>query len=464
VEHVCIQADYVVVSPTQILRPGFVIVRHGRIAQVGAGLRQADVRLGPVALLPGLINSHTHLEFSCLDQPFPAGENFPSWISSVLAWRRQMEGKLDEAQWLESRRAAWMAGRDECWRNGTCLIADIVTPPWSSDWLRYSSDVERSELRPDAVTSTAVAAHLLEHLAAVRCPRVIPFPEVLGHDRQRFETLLSWAEGVATADRQQAGNCETWPNGWPSSQGFGISPHAPYSLRWNADSRLALRAAIQRSPLAAMHVAESPAELAWVESGTGAFSAFFERLGIETTTERLQFRDAIELLELAPRGLLVHGYYLPPQWIARSAQSGRLAWVYCPRTCQHFGHKPLDLDFIAAQGIPVIIGSDSRASNPDLSIWRELCALRSLHPRISAEQALAMATTTAAQGLGVSEDYGSLETGKLAFINVQPVSGSIPAQSLLEQLLPAQHLGTSTTSAAAPVPLSKFLAGGNGIL
>ncbi len=83
-----IQADVVLVSSMRALMPGQVVIRCGRIVEVTGNVDETpDVSIENGVLLPGLVNPHTHLEFSDLAKPLPAGKHFPDWIQNVLAER-----------------------------------------------------------------------------------------------------------------------------------------------------------------------------------------------------------------------------------------------------------------------------------------------------------------------------------------------------------------------------------------
>src|SRR6476469_6468934 len=95
-----------------------VVVEGGRIAAIEpAGSRPVDLDLGNVAVLPGLVNAHTHLDLSGMRGLAPPVLPMPEWLGRVVGHRRgrsaqQIAADID-------------AGLAECLRFGTTLVGDI---------------------------------------------------------------------------------------------------------------------------------------------------------------------------------------------------------------------------------------------------------------------------------------------------------------------------------------------------
>ena len=109
--------------------------------------------------------------------------------------------------------------------------------------------------------------------------------------------------------------------------------------------------------------------------------------------------------------------------------------VYCPRTHAYFGHAAYPLAKMLAAGVNVVLGTDSRASNPDLNFLEEMRYVAEHHPQISPERIVPMATIHAAQALGLDARVGTLETGKRADLAVVALGSESadPYQTLFDK-------------------------------
>ncbi len=110
-------------------RDGVVTIAGDRIVAVGENLSgKPAVDLGDVAILPGLVNPHTHLEFSHLAAPLgQAGMPLPDWITEVVRWKRAAADGLAAPARTATCRHARMTGLHECLTHGVTTVGDIVT-------------------------------------------------------------------------------------------------------------------------------------------------------------------------------------------------------------------------------------------------------------------------------------------------------------------------------------------------
>ncbi len=424
-----LQAKFVLASPEMLFSPGQIVIAEGRILEVTDECNaNVDIDLQDALILPGLINSHTHLEFSELSQPIPAGATFPDWIRGVLAFRRELEeesktsgfdkGESSVDAWSFRRREAIERGMREAIQCGTTLLADIVTMPWSPAFLDAIQEERRLRW---AERSAGEERDFLHHLPANPL-QVVALPEIIGLTEDRLRATMEWAMDVL-ASPGTSSRC---------LHSLGLSPHAPYSCIWDEIERFYGR--IAEPPLTVVHVAESSDELDWLENGQGAFSDSFQRLGLPTPAIRPSIDQAIDFLLRRRRGLLVHGNYLSGDQMDRLATTEKLSVVYCPRTHSHFGHEPYPLEELLRAGVNVAFGTDSRASNPDLNPWSEMVAAREKHPGLSPKDAFAAITSRAARALGCESDFGVLGPGKLAYVGVLRCRDDWRIGNILEEI------------------------------
>lgn len=358
------------------LANGLVTVVGDRFTAVEPqGVRTADVDLGNVAIVPGLVNAHTHLDLSgARNQTPPTDANqFTDWLRAVIAYRRSRPASQVQAD--------VQAGLDECLAAGTTLIGDIT------------------------------AGGASYHAMAKAPVRATLFWEIIGLTEARYtaadaewgrKTGRSW-DGAATPPELPPTDQLRW----------ACSPHAPYSAN-HAGARRHLWA----GP-AAIHLAESPAELQLLATKTGPFVPFLQELGVWDASEITA--DAIDFINPAatdtpPQGsLYIHCNYLPPNVPFTPSQTV----VYCPRTHAAFGHPPHPFRQFLDRGVRVCLGTDGLTSNPDLDILAEARFVWQRHPGFPGERLLRMVTLSGAESLGWADECGSLEPGKSAdFVTV----------------------------------------------
>jgi cytosine/adenosine deaminase-related metal-dependent hydrolase len=167
-----------------------------------------------------------------------------------------------------------------------------------------------------------------------------------------------------------------------------------------------------------MHLAESAEEIELLAAGTGEFQellderSMWDAAAIPGGSRPL---DYLRLLAEAPRALVVHGNYLEAdESDFLAARAERMSLVVCPRTHAYFGHPPYPLADMLAAGVRVALGTDSRASNPDLNLLAEMRHVARIHPKIDPRAIVRMGTLAGAEALGLDWRVGSLTAGKLA--------------------------------------------------
>src|SRR5436309_8047467 len=117
-------ASWVLPITESPIRDGWVAVDRGRVVAVGrqsANRTEPEVDLGRVALLPGLVNAHTHLELSYLRDEVPPASEFVTWVRGVIAARRAVPG-AGTPEILDAIDRAIV----EAVESGTAVVGDIT--------------------------------------------------------------------------------------------------------------------------------------------------------------------------------------------------------------------------------------------------------------------------------------------------------------------------------------------------
>jgi cytosine/adenosine deaminase-related metal-dependent hydrolase len=221
---------------------------------------------------------------------------------------------------------------------------------------------------------------------------------------------------------------------------MGLSPHAPYTTTGKLVRRTVERCRRFHLPLM-MHLAETREEIEWIERGSGPLQEMLEMMvgpiG-NSTADRLPLIGYVNEIVQAPKTLLIHGNYLDhASKLAMAKHRETAAVVFCPRTHQHFRHEPYPLEQMLEQGVRVFLGTDSRASNPDLSIWEEARKVSQEFSSIRPEQILRMITADAAKFMGLERSFGFLLPNSIGVINAVPCT-SLAAETVLEEILNSQ--------------------------
>jgi cytosine/adenosine deaminase-related metal-dependent hydrolase len=363
------------------LRDGWLEVSGDVIVGLGAGPPPALAHdLGVVAVLPGLVNVHTHLELSWMAGRIPPSASMDDWIQQML--RLRGEGPSPG----QAERAARGAIADAK-AAGTALVGDI------SNGLTTPS-----------------------FLADARLQGVV-FHELIGFDVVDPAPVIREAKGKLDRALQSVG----------AGAGVrgGLVAHAPYSV-----SPALFRAIAETEgdvPLA-VHVGESVEEMEFLRTGGGPMRRTLEALGRWRDDWAAPGSDPVEYLRrvgyLQPGMLAVHATHLDRRSLESLRDAGAVV-VTCPRSNVWVGAGVPRVSQFYASGVPVAIGTDSLASVPTLNLFDELAALRRIAPDVSASAMLESATRVGAEALGFGRTHGTLAPGKHASLVAVEVPGDV---------------------------------------
>jgi len=330
------------------------------------------------ALVPGLVNAHTHLELSWLAGAVPGG-------AGVIAWTRRLMEKMTASRADEDARfAAAVEAARAARALGTAALGDVG----------------------NGILGWRAMAHagLLG----------LFFHELVGSRERRTGDAL----GDAAAERARVPAPEL--AGDPPSIPAVPAPHAPYSVGPELIRRIFATAAAAGLPTT-IHLAEDPDEVALLASGSGGWPDVLRVMGVDPGERTPGLGPCAYLAGLgalaardgsaAPPPLLVHMVCAGPDDRRRAREAGATV-VLCPRSNLHIGGRLPDVAALIDDGVALALGTDSLASVPDLSLWAEMRALSAALPEIPAHRWLEAATDAGARALGLATTLGALEVGR----------------------------------------------------
>ena len=366
---------------------GAIAISGNRIVDVGrfddVKARHADevVDLGEQTLLPGLINGHCHLDYTCLRGRIPAQKSFTDWIRTINAEKAGLSRK----DYLASIRE----GFTEAKRFGTTAILNLTAFPG-----------------------------LIARIAPMI--RTWWFPELIDvREPDRTEEIVEFAVDSSRA-------AENW----------GFAPHTLFTASANLYRRCE-SIARNAGALLTTHLAESGEEMSMFRDASGVLYDFMKDIG----------RDASDCGQETPLGrfftargsvnsavaartdtdwIVAHLNELAESDFDLLARStSRFHVVHCPRSHKYFGHAPFQFDRLRELGFNISLGTDSLASNTDLSLFAEMRQFQGSYPRVPAERILSMVTVNPARSLGKPHLLGRIRPNLFADLIAIPISSSL---------------------------------------
>jgi cytosine/adenosine deaminase-related metal-dependent hydrolase len=398
------RARYLVPMAGPIIEDGALLVGGNRILAAGSHAeltcRAGDCPLtdfGAAVLLPPLANAHTHLELTHFpfwnasgrprsDGGF-SGWGFSGWLLHVIEVLRGVPADAFVISLAD--------GIDQVLRGGTGAVGDVLSRP-----------AAMSAYRGSPLRGTL-------------------FLETLGTDPDRNRRALT---------QLRARVAEPPPGGMR----FGLAPHALYTLTPDhlADvAGLARGADLPQS----LHFLESPEEREFLLTSGGPLAErLYPQVGWQDRMPAPLGDDPGVWLTrrgfLRPGDLLVHGVQVTGKDMAAIASQG-LVVVLCPRSNDRLGVGQAPVNRYRTAGVPLVLGTDSLASNDSLSLWDEIAFARRCFGReLDPHTLLDMATRLGARALGLAGEMGVLAAGYGAHFQVlRPAC--LPVANELEEFL-----------------------------
>ncbi len=395
------RASWVLPMSQSPIANGAVAVRGDRITFVGAAGDAPPGRvedLGDAALMPGLVNVHTHLELTPL-RHLLEGLDFDQWIRTLTHLRRTV--LADAADVATGARIGIAEG----------LLRGITT---------YADTSDTGSPVMQALTAMGV--------------RGVVYKEVFGPDPQQLDRSMHALREAVHELRALAS---------PKVR-IGVSPHAPYSVSKQLFGAVATYAVEEQLPMA-VHLAESAFEEQLVTQGLGPYAENWRSRGIDPDGARA--RSSVALLHeagaLRARPLIIHAVRIDTADIELLAEA-KCAVAHCPVSNARFGHGIAPLQEMLDAGLRVGIGTDSVASNNRMDLLDEsrvahlmACTRTQSWRAFPAAQALWHATAGGGAALGLWDSLGTLVAGAPADLCAFPLDGlaALPVADVSDALL-----------------------------
>lgn len=334
---------------------GPLIVGVGPFAEITSRFPEARVEsFGESAILPGFVNTHTHLELTALRGYLENEE------SDFFAWLRKLTLARLERMTPEDIRDSAMWGACEAVRAGITCVGDAS----------------------DSAVMSMLALREVGLRGVVFQESFGPDPRLVDENFAKLQTKVGELREIESELVR-----------------VGVSPHAPYTVCRPQLELIAEFAISERLPLM-MHAAESAAEELFLREGVGIFAEGLAKRGIEWTPPRvstIQYLKQCGILETQP--LLAHCIRVDDSDIEILRETGAKV-AHCPKSNAKLGHGRAPFAKFLSNGIITGLGSDSVASNNTCDLLEEarfavLLARNASsfeNPLLTASQMLATAT------------------------------------------------------------------------
>ncbi|NII24025.1 amidohydrolase family protein [Pseudoflavitalea sp. X16] len=342
----------------------------GRIeAILPAGEAGEDVQAFRGILSPGFINAHCHLELSHLKGIIPPHTGMINFLLTVMSRRFVPEQQVMQA------------------------IADAETAMFQNGIVAVGDICNTADTLPQKQHQRLYYHNFIEATGFV--------PATAG---DRFHKALTIWEQFSEA----AG---------PGAKNNSMVPHAPYSV---SRPLFQLITDFAEDDLFTMHNQESREEEEFFRTGTGGFNRLYEALGLDISFYKPDGKSSLQTclgrFHAGESIILVHNVMTSEEDLQfiqrRQALLPDCHFCLCPNANLYIGNGLPDIDLLRRYEVAIVMGTDSLASNHQLSILAELKTLQQHYPAIPLEEGLQWATLNGAKALNIQDRFGSFEKGK----------------------------------------------------
>ena len=324
-------------------------------------------------LVPGFVNTHCHLELSHLKGKIEAKTGIGGFIGQINQLRNQE---------TENTEKAIQAADRKMWAAGTVAVGDI----------------SNSTLTLETKKCSKIFYHT--------------FIESFGFHPSRAERAFDYAQFVQFQFKEkELSNC--------------IVPHSPYSVSKPLFEKIMANAVAEKSILT-IHNQESKSEDEFFKNGVGAILNHLQNnLGIDTLhwepTGKSSLISILSYLPAENQLLLVHNTFTEKEdleELKKIRSMDNTFFVLCPNSNLYIENQLPPFPLFREENLNICLGTDSLASNRELSVLAEMITIQFNLPELKLEELIQWASINGAKALQIENQFGSFEVGKNPGVNL----------------------------------------------
>lgn len=359
-------AQYIITNSSPPLKRGIVTVDgDGTILSIedtSGELRETgSVEFHNGIIIPGFVNCHCHLELSHMKNAIGEESGLGDFIIQVKNTREKENSDIYES--------AHSADND-MYSAGISVCADISN---------------------SAITFPVKKNSLISYISLL---------EVFGIDPENASRRMDEIIRVSVEAEK-------------FDLPYYFVPHSVYSMSLSLLALLKEKS--ENNKITSIHFAETTAEKEFLENRSGSLMEAYRKSGlIPHRLETAKDHSSAVLNELTRSGnlILVHNTFVEKELIEKLKERKNLYWCLCPNSNLYIEKAIPPAELLKSEGCDIVIGTDSLASNTQLSILSELITLQSNFPSLSITELILWATLNGAKALGKEDLFGKLEPGK----------------------------------------------------
>ena len=358
-----LKADYILTMDKNftILKDAEIIFED-KIIEIRKSSKKDGVYLGKNSvIMPALINTHTHLEFSSNKTKLNYGD-FITWLESVILNREEL--------FFNCKVNCYKEAIEEMKKSGICAFGEISS---SGDDLKY---LKNSPLK------------------------VVYFNEIIGTNPAIVDAMYN--DFLNRLNESLKFQNEKFK--------VGVSIHSPYSVHPILMDKVINKAKELNLPIQA-HFMESKAERIWLDKGDGEFKIFFEKNfpNAKPLIKPIEFIEKFKNTNTT----FIHCVYANDKELQKISEINA-SITHCPISNRLLNVGKLDLEKVKNYSINYSVATDGLSSNYSLNLFKEIRAALLIHTDLNlkylAKDLLKAVTINAAKELNLNN--GSLEVGK----------------------------------------------------